>query len=218
MRLTIIILVLFFSQSYAQTEKSEYVEYSISYRFKDGFYLNHNDFLQNSPIPFESVVNPDFKNQNFIENFKNAKSVSYFNEFGNLTQISSKDIWGYAYNGRPHIHWAGDYNLIPYIGQVSHFVATIRVIYDNYHSGFHDPYFYRGTRPVRYHDEIRQFLIDFETGKILDFNVDNIKFILQRDRELMEEFDGLRKRRKERMKFYYLRQFNERNPLYLPIK
>lgn len=214
--LIIIFLLLSYLSHEAIPDKDEYVKYSINYNLKNGVYLSHYDFLSNSPIPFESIVSPEY-DSDIIDKIKSVKKISFLDEFGNVAQIRTDDIWGYTRNGRPHINWAGSYHLIPYVGRVSHFVATIRVVYDHYSSGFHDPYRYPTSQRVRYQDEIRQFLIDFDTGEILDFTVENVEHILLRDEELAEEFDNLRRRQKQNMKFYYLRQYNERNPLFMPI-
>jgi hypothetical protein len=37
------------------------------------------------------------------------------------------------------------------------------------------------------------------------------------DPELYDEFNALRKKKKNQMKFLYLRKFNEKHPLYIPI-
>ena len=37
-----------------------------------------------------------------------------------------------------------------------------------------------------------------------------------RDPELHDEYIGLRKRKKKQLKFFYIRKFNEQNPLYFP--
>lgn len=192
------------------------IQYNPSYKFEDGIYLSHKDLLNNSPINFESLVTPHFTSSNFFEELESAKEITYYDKYGMLAKINKKDIWGYARNGKPHIYWAGRFNAIPYIGKVSHFVAVVRVYYDHFPGPFYDPYHYHATRHVRYQDQTIQYFIDFETGKILDYNTGNVLFILQRDKELYDEYSNLRKRRQSRLKFYYIRKYNERNPLYLP--
>jgi hypothetical protein len=66
--------------------------------------------------------------------------------------------------------------------------------------------------------EMRQFILDFNTGKVMDYDYKNLEMILMRDPELHDEFSNLRKRKKKQLKFLYIRKFNERNPLYLPVK
>jgi len=65
---------------------------------------------------------------------------------------------------------------------------------------------------------LRQYLIDFETGKIYEFDVESVKVLIMRDPELYEEFVKLTKKKQKELMFVYIRKFNERNPLYLPAK
>jgi hypothetical protein len=203
----------------AQQDSINLIEYSVGFKFKDGVYFSHNNLLNNTPLSPENIVSPELNSSLWFEEIVKHKSISYFDEFGNLTDLQVSDLWGYCRNGRPYIYWAGTFNLIPYIGRVAHFVATIRVVYDNYsQSPFYDPYYYHRAQPARYQDELRQYLIDFDMGTVIDFNAENTAIILKRDSSLYQEFSKLRKRKKNKMMFYYIRQFNERNPLLMPLK
>jgi hypothetical protein len=63
---------------------------------------------------------------------------------------------------------------------------------------------------------MRQYLIDFESGKVMDYDYKSMEVLLMKDPELHDEYMKLSKRKKKQLKFFYLRKFNERNPLYLP--
>jgi hypothetical protein len=65
--------------------------------------------------------------------------------------------------------------------------------------------------------ELKQYLIDFESGKILEFDIDNTELLLMKDNKLYEEFVGLSRKKKKNLMFVYIRKFNENNPLYLPL-
>ena len=64
---------------------------------------------------------------------------------------------------------------------------------------------------------MKQYLLDFETGKVMDYDYKTIEFLLMEDPALHDEYASLRKRKKKQLKFYYLRKFNERNPLFVPV-
>ena len=66
-------------------------------------------------------------------------------------------------------------------------------------------------------NEIRQYLIDFETGKILEFNLESTLLLLMKDAALYEEFVQLPRKKKKELMFVYIRKFNEKNPLYIPV-
>jgi hypothetical protein len=64
---------------------------------------------------------------------------------------------------------------------------------------------------------MRQFLLDFETGKIMEYEVQGVEVLLMKDPELHDEFEALGNKKKKQMKFLFIRKFNERNPLYIPV-
>ena len=66
--------------------------------------------------------------------------------------------------------------------------------------------------------ELRQFIFDSQTNKIVDFNVKNMELLLKNDAELYAEFMKLKKRKKADSIFIYLRKYNEKYPLYLAAK
>jgi len=58
--------------------------------------------------------------------------------------------------------------------------------------------------------------LDFETGRVYDYDFQSLEVLLMKDPELHDEYAQLRRKKKRQLKFLYLRRFNERNPLYLP--
>ncbi len=202
-----------------QGQDSTRVAYSFNYRFTDGIYLGFNQFRNNQPLPPESVVfeNSGGKYSDVYDFIGNTKEISYYNANGNLSTIAVNKIWGYCRNGKPHINYINDFRQIPFIGSLCHFVATITVYYDNNPNLYYDPYYYNATPNRYYSTEAVQVLIDMQTGDILDFNEENLAVLLQRDDSLGKEYSELSKKKKRKMLFYYLRLFNEKNPLYMPV-
>jgi hypothetical protein len=66
-------------------------------------------------------------------------------------------------------------------------------------------------------NELKQYLIDFESGKVLEFDVENTELLLMKDDKLYEEYVQLSRKKKKELMFVYVRKFNENNPLYIPI-
>ncbi|HXK82608.1 MAG TPA: hypothetical protein PLO05_10660 [Bacteroidales bacterium] len=202
----------------AQTDTSMLIEYSYGYKFKDGLYINFAQFLENNPTRFNFItIDTDQTSQDIIENLEQSKTINFFNEFGIETSININEIWGCCVNGKPHVMWKNEFRLIPYIGSISHFVANITVYYESMHDPFYDPYYYYSSVPSRQHsNELVQMIIDMKTGKILEFNTDNISKVLARDSSLFKEFSELSKRKKRKLLFSFIRRYNENHPLYLP--
>jgi hypothetical protein len=65
-------------------------------------------------------------------------------------------------------------------------------------------------------NEVKQYLLDFETGKIVEFNREGTELLLMKDEKLYEEFVRLPRKDKKDLMFVYIRKFNENNPLYIP--
>jgi len=64
--------------------------------------------------------------------------------------------------------------------------------------------------------ELKQYLLNFETGEVLEYEVESVEVLLMRDPELHDEYESLSNRKKKQMKFVFIRRFNEKHPLYFP--
>jgi hypothetical protein len=63
---------------------------------------------------------------------------------------------------------------------------------------------------------MKQMLFDFYSGKLIEFNLENVEEILKRDQKIYDEFMALsRKKRKQKMSSF-LRNFNQFHPIYFP--
>jgi hypothetical protein len=105
--------------------------------------------------------------------------------------------------------------------------------YNSYYSPYYSPYSYNSPysygnyyspygsyySPYRNNtgrNELRQYIIDFESGKILEYDLENTELLLMKDSELYEEFMRLPSKKRKDLMFVYIRKFNEKNPLLLP--
>jgi len=124
---------------------------------------------------------------------------------------------------------------ITFIGNICHFVADITTMDSRYYSPYgYDPYYspysyssyynpyspyyspYRQSSLAR--NELKQYLIDFESGKVLEFDVENTELLLMKDTKLYDEYVQLSRKKKKELMFVYIRKFNEKNPLYIPVE
>ena len=70
------------------------------------------------------------------------------------------------------------------------------------------------TRPAD--TELRQYLLDFETGEVMEYDMDGVEILIMKDPELHDEYVSLSRRKKGQLKFVYIRKYNEKHPLYFP--
>jgi len=211
----------------AQADSVKMIQYTPDFRFEDGIYLSFSQLKNNNPIPKSRLITEvDYSDRDFFENVLDNKYIYFYDQFGMRQEIRTEDIWGFSRNGVPFIAMDDGYYRITVIGTICHFVATVTT----YDTRYHDPYYYNpyyynsynrygGYYPSTYaSSEMRQYILDFETGNLLEYDVGSLEVLLMKDPELHDEYSQLRRKKKRQLKFLYLRKFNERNPLYIPVQ
>jgi hypothetical protein len=216
------LLSLFSSTSMSQVDSVRWVVYDPDFRFTDGIYLTFDQVKYNKPLLKSRVISTiDYNSPEFYDILLTKTDISYYDYLGMRQTVKVTNIWGYAKNGNLFVRMYDSFNKITYMGSICHFLATINVNYQP----MYDPYYYN---PNYYYPgwsnnvsvsktEIKQFIMDFSTGKILDYEEKNLEILLMRDPQLYDEFMGISRKKKQQLKFYYIRKFNERNPLKIPV-
>jgi hypothetical protein len=220
-------------------QKEGMVKYTPDFRFKDGIYLNFDQVRMNSPIPKAKLLtSTDYNDREFFDKLLKADKIYFYDEMGIRQEFAKNTIWGYSRNGILYIQIQENFNRITFVGSICHFVADITTYdsrYGNSPYGYYDPYSYYSpygygsynspyggyyspypqTNMAR--NEMKQYIIDFESGKMLEFDIDNTELLLMKDNKLYEEYVQLSRKKKKELMFVYIRKFNENNPLYIPV-
>ena len=238
----LLVLSVFDFELAAQSDSTSHVvKYTTEFKFKEGFYLNFEQAKNNKPIPKSRILTSiDYKSKTFFDQVTEAQTITYFDDLGNSQEIETSKFWGYCKNGILYINIGGSFNRITIIGNICHFVANITTYNNRYNSPYgyspygygYSPYGYSpygyGYSPYGYSPygygyspnyrttELKQFLIDFSTGKVLEYENKSVEMLLMSDPELFDEYSRLRAKKKQQLRFMYIRKFNERNPLYVP--
>lgn len=226
-------------------EREGMVKYTPDFKFKDGIYLNFDQVKMNDPIPKAKLLtSTDYNDKEFFKKLFESNKVYFYDGMGVRQEVDKSSVWGYARNGVLYIQVQDNFIRITFVGSISHFVADILTVDSRYYNspygyGYYDPYYmyspysyynygYGGYYPYGSYyspyarnnltrSDIKQFLIDFENGKVLDFNLENTELLLMKDDQLYEEFVRLPRKKKKDLMFVYVRKFNEKNPLYIPV-
>lgn len=206
----------------AQTDSLEMIKYTPEFKFRDGVFLNHDQVKNNKPIPKSRILTSvDYSDRDFFNKVLENKTLLFFDHLGMKQEVKTDQIWGFSRNGVLFISLDNKYQRITIIGRICHFLATVTT----YDTRYYDPYYYN---PYNYYyrnggyptntqsSEMRQYLMDFESGKVYEYDIQSLDALLMQDPELHDEFSQLRKKKQRQQKFIYLRKFNQRNPLYLP--
>lgn len=202
----------------AQIDTNKYVKYTPDFKFKEGIYLNIDQVKNNSPIPNSRIITTfDYNDIDFFDNVLSAPMIFYYDNLGTRNELSTKKIWGYSRNGFIYIKIEGEYFRITLIGAICHFIAS----HTSYSGANNSPYYYNSfTDPYQMPGaaypttEMRQYILDFLNGRVLDYDPDGLEAILMQDPGLYDEYMALSKKKKQQMKFVYIRKYNESHPLY----
>jgi hypothetical protein len=212
--------------STAQTDTSSMVRYTPEFAFNDGIFLTFDQVKNNAPIPKSRLITEvDYYDKDFFTKVLSGKYIYFYDFFGNRQDVKSSDIWGFSRDGILYILMDDEFFRITIIGRICHFVATVTT----YENRYNDPYYYNPYYYDSYYryggypsntttNETRQYLLDFNTGEVYDYNTDNLEVLLMKDPELHDEYSQLGNKKKKQLRFLYLRKFNEKNPLYLPVQ
>jgi hypothetical protein len=215
------------------------VKYTPDFRFKEGIYVNFDQVRANNPIPkAKMLTSMDYNDREFFKKLLESEKLYYYDAMGIRQEIATNSIWGYARNGVLYIQVQETFTRITFVGTICHFVADVTTMdsryYNSPYGGYYDPYYYYS--PYSYNNyyypygsyyspygrnnmtrnELKQYLIDFETGKIMEFNLESTELLLMKDDKLYEEFVRLPRKQKKELMFVYIRKFNEQHPLYIP--
>lgn len=218
----------------AQEAPEGMVPYDPDYKFKDGIYLDFEQVKNNDPIAKARIlIAIDYNDREFFRKLFAKEEVYYYDEMGVRQSVPVDELWGYSRNGVLYIQFQGDFHRVTYMGNLTHFVADVTVYdtryYDPYYNpysatsryyynpySYYDPYYYPSSRTQYSKDEMQQYLLNFKTGEVMEFDRKSVEVLLMDDLELYEEFMKLRRRKKKQLKFLYIRKYNEKHPLYLP--
>lgn len=225
-RLAINIIGIFFLIStilYSQNGEN-IVEFTPDFKFTEGVFIDFNQVRNNNPIPKARILTAvDFNDGDFFKEVLDKDVIYYYNEFGMRNVVKKDNIWGYSRNGVLYIQLKDGFHRITIVGGICHFLAFIKT----FETRYYDPYFYRGyysdyyrypSRSSTYSKtELHQYMLDFESGKIMEYNYSNVGLALMHDAELHDEYMKLGRRKRKQLKFMYIRKFNKRNPIYLPV-
>jgi hypothetical protein len=219
-------------------EKEGMVKYTPEFRFTDGIFLNFDQVKMNKPISKAKLLTSiDYNDREFFNKILENDKIYFYDNLGVRQEVAKNAIWGYSRNGVLYVQVQETFNRITFVGNICHFVADVTTYdsrYSNSPYGYYDPYYspygygsyyspyspyyspYRQSSMGR--NELKQYLIDFESGKVLEFDVENTELLLMKDNQLYEEYVQLSRKKKKDLMFVYVRKFNEKNPLFIPVE
>jgi hypothetical protein len=210
------------------------VMFTPGFKFKEGIFLNFDQVRENNPIPKAKLLtSTDYNDREFFDKLVESDKIYFYDEMGIRKEVPVNTVWGYSRNGILYIQIQETFNRITYVGSISHLVADITSYDSRYYNSPYGYYPYSYYSPYNYYNpygsyyspyrssnmtrnELKQYIFDFENGKMLEFDIENTELLLMKDFELYEEYVRLSRKKKRDLMFVYIRRFNEKNPLYIP--
>jgi len=214
--LLIFFILLTSAASFAQNDS---VQYTRDYVFNEGIYITYSDFRMNRPITKNVIVSKEDKEQlDFIGKTVENSEYIFFKFGGHVHKVKTDSIWGFSQNNTVFINYDKKMFRIPVFGNISQFVASVEVI--NNYAGTNSPYYYNygvtATNMPTKGREVRQFLLDFYSGEIMDYTLANITELLKRDEAIYKSFMALSKGKRKKQMGMFLRNYNNAHPVYFP--
>jgi len=209
MRFVSFFLVVLFFTWFDCCSQADSVIHSPDARMEDGIYINYSDFRKDKSIKKNQIVSKLDKEQlEFLSKTIFENKISY-EENGTVYTVESKNVWGYMQNNTLYVNFRGDFFRVPVFGSVSYLVATVTVI----NPGFYDPRFGMSTGSGTT-KEIREFLMNFYDGHMVEFTVEGAEQLISRDKTLYAEYKNLGRRKQKEQIYGYIRKFNNLHPVY----
>lgn len=190
-----------------------------NFKFADGVYVNYADFQKNQPTYNWQDVNANLATSE--EGF--VAQVEYIRH--NEQMLDLEQVWGICLGGIPYIRLpkgevtdaATVFAGLRVRGKISYFRYKDEEI-DFYEVKAYNPLNGRPYRQAKVPVEKtveREFMLDWETGKIAEFSVENLLDWIADDRQLWESFRELSPREAADRKFRVLLIYDDRNLVYL---
>jgi len=189
-----------------ENDTVRYVQYDKNYKFQDGIYMTFQEFKENDPSikDFKVIKGSQFSGGTTLEGPCSDKSG----------YCDIKNCWGYVQNNAVYISQglSGYFYRLQIIGALIHYFAFNIFSTPMYDYSYGYPY-HRNQRSV----ENQEFLIEFATGKRIEFSYKPFLLFLQiNDSELYDELRKSKKKRK--MIYHFMLQYNERHPICFPLQ
>jgi hypothetical protein len=195
--------------------QADSVAFTRDFTLYEGLYLTHRDLRHNWPIPKEKIITTIKKDQlDFYTKLIEDDNIEYIERDGNKATIKAEKVWGFCQNNVIYINLAKSFFRIPVFGAICFFPASVEInaMSPGYNVFINGPV---GTSSSGAR-EIREFLMDFYTGVLVDFTMDNLENMLKNDEEIYKEFKALSKKKKKDQANRFIRKYNEKHPIYFP--
>lgn len=192
--------------------QNQFEAYTTDYVFYEGLYLNVDRFKENNPISKALIVSDNNKSEiDFLKKEVAKEYIKYKDESNAIHDIKSTSLWGYHQNNTHYINYKEQFYRVNLIGTLCQFIAIVKVSVPVMNP------MYPGTTSYIIRDEFQQIVYSVLSNKFYFLDDENLLLILKDDEELINEYKSLSRRKRKNLQFSYIRKYNEKHPLMLPV-
>lgn len=188
-------------------QDSTWVRYAGGMDFREGLYAEFDAFRYNRPSHPLAILRDDQGSR--IDDLRKYSGKLFWQpDSGDRQPIDLDAMWGFCNNNVVFIRAGNGFFRIGLMGSIAH------VLYEYSYRDW-DPYMYPGGSVTR--TAQGQYVLDMQSGRLMDFNASTMQELLARDELLSAEYNDIPpKKRKSEVLFLFLRRYNDRYPLYFP--
>lgn len=180
---------------------------------KEGLYLDYIQFRENKPILKHQIISDiDTTQLDFFTKIIAQRDILILKENNEKVKILPKEVWGYFQNNILYINQDNTFYKVPVLGAISYFIGTQEITYYS-NMGIGVGYPYAVGFPVKSR-EVKDFLLDYYTGKVYPFSIEQLEELLKKDDDIYREFVKLTRKQKKKKYSYYIRKFNQKHKVY----
>lgn len=178
---------------------------AFSFVLKDGIYFSFEDVKQNQPnLEKKNLFKSYYDTVFTIYQWAHTANLYYIDDSGAKVSLSRDSIWGFSEGGTQYFMRGGYFHKISLFGSISVFTEFYSTIRDPMAVVITDK---KGISTDR--------IIDMEEQLVINYDVDNVAFVLSRDAELFSQFNALTSKKQKKKRLYsFIEKYNERNPLF----
>lgn len=199
------------------------IKYSASYQFRDGFYIGRRAFLENKPITLDKVLTTiPYTDPDIYHKILAKGNIEAMQPDSTYKYYSVDQIFGFVQNRVFYVN-LGQLGFV----RMSNFGRICKVSYD-------------ASRPrvqptagvgmnswggagvgvgvqINGGSQITEYIFRVDKGPIVEFTPEMLLEMIKDDEIMFNNYVGLNKRYRLKEMHNVLREYNRRNPVYLPI-
>jgi hypothetical protein len=169
----------------------------------DGIYMDHSALARGIPeYDLHDVYTPSYSEDYDLRRWSRTTRLLIINDAGN--RVSLRDsVFAVCEDGYVSLYMGGKFHEILEFGRICYFKETFPVVMDQMSPVVTETY-----------ASASFYFLDLRSGKLYEYSVSNLEYLIRDDKELLEEFRSIKRTKDRKNRTYlFLEKYNIRNGL-----